>query len=296
MAATVDVSHTSFLVNLGLKEVQDWVIDLVDQYAAKGMKWFRHDFNMDPLEIWRNADANDRQGINEIRYIEGLYRIYEEIHQRHPDVIIEGCASGGRRIDIESISRNHGYFATDMMCGTPEPMQAHISGFNHYLLPQWHNTVLQLKNCPKEDSPQNRYQFFSFIGGAPCIGADLSHPDINTKLSKQWIEKFKEIRHLTQGDFYPLSEWSLSKESWYAVQFHRHDLKQGLVAFFRRPNAPYDRAEFSLRGLEQNTNYQFNSIFDDEALCVEGSEASRKFSVELKHTPDVKIFIYQENT
>ncbi len=293
-AKTVEVEHTSCLLDLGRPEVQDWILGIIDDYAAQGMAWFRHDFNADPLEIWRHADAPNRLGMTEIRYVEGLYRIYDEIRRRHPALFIEGCASGGRRIDIETVARNHGYFATDQMCGTPEPMQAHIAGFNHILLPHWHHTVLRDQNAPTADTPKARYRFFSFLGGAPCLCFDTRKPAFAPELVRDWLDKFTAIRHLAEGDFYALTEYSLSRETWFAMQFHRPDLDQGLVAVFRRPDSPYASAKFPLRGLRPEAAYRFTSVLDEASFAGQGDDLRRGLTVKLASAPDVALLIYSQ--
>ena len=46
---------------------------------AIGIDVYRNDFNIDPLEFWRAADSPDRQGITEIRYVEGHYAMWDEL-------------------------------------------------------------------------------------------------------------------------------------------------------------------------------------------------------------------------
>ncbi len=292
-ARTVDVEHTSCLLNLGRRDVQDWILGIVDNYAAQGMTWFRHDFNADPLQIWRDADAPDRQGITEIRYIEGLYRIYDEIRRRHPALFIEGCASGGRRIDIETIARNHGYFASDLMCGTPEPMQTHINAFNHILLPHWHHAVLRDRNAPQADTPETRYRFFSFLGGGPCICFDCRRADIDRSLVRRWLEAFRRVRHLTEGDFYALTSCDLSMETWSALQFNCPDLGEGLAAFFRRPASPYHTARFALRGLDGDSDYELRSLLDGTCVTLSGAALGKGTDIALPACPDVRLLVYR---
>jgi hypothetical protein len=67
---------------------------------------YRNDFNMDPLPYWRAADAPDRQGITEIRYVEGLYAMWDEIRAKTSGTVPDDCASGGRRIDLEMCIRS----------------------------------------------------------------------------------------------------------------------------------------------------------------------------------------------
>ena len=40
------------------------------------------------------ADEPDRQGITEIRHVEGYLAFWDELLRRHPDLLIDSCASG----------------------------------------------------------------------------------------------------------------------------------------------------------------------------------------------------------
>ena len=60
---------------------------------------------MEPLGFWRGNDPPDRQGITEIRHVEGLLAYWDELRRRHPEMPIDTCASGGRRNDLETLRR-----------------------------------------------------------------------------------------------------------------------------------------------------------------------------------------------
>jgi len=99
--------NARILLNLGIPEARRWATDFVSAMITRqGMDIFRQDFNMDPLPKWRAADAPDRQGVTEIRHIEGLYAFWDELLQRHPNLLIDNTASGGRRIDLETLRRS----------------------------------------------------------------------------------------------------------------------------------------------------------------------------------------------
>jgi alpha-galactosidase len=38
------------------------------------------------------------RGIAEIRYVEGFYTFWDSLRTRFPDLLIDNCSSGGRRI------------------------------------------------------------------------------------------------------------------------------------------------------------------------------------------------------
>ncbi|MCL5269476.1 MAG: alpha-galactosidase, partial [bacterium] len=98
-------THT-YLADFGRKEVQDHFFNIVKGFMAlPGFRVYRQDFNMDPLPYWRANDAPDRQGITEIRYVEGLYAYWERIRRTWPDCLMEECASGGHRIELGTVMR-----------------------------------------------------------------------------------------------------------------------------------------------------------------------------------------------
>ena len=90
--------------------------------SEEGIDLYRLDFNIDPLAYWRGNDVEDRQGITEIRYIEGYLSYWDELRRRHPGMLIDSCASGGRRNDLETMRRAVPILPTDLE-NNPEAYQ-----------------------------------------------------------------------------------------------------------------------------------------------------------------------------
>jgi alpha-galactosidase len=94
------------LLNLGNDEARNWLIDHVDRtLREQGIDLYRQDFNMDPLPFWWGADSPERQGMTENLYVQGYLAYWDALRQRHPDLRIDSCASGGRRDDLETLRR-----------------------------------------------------------------------------------------------------------------------------------------------------------------------------------------------
>jgi alpha-galactosidase len=76
------------LLNLGDRAARQWLTDHVNtQLAEQEIDLYRQDFNMDPLPYWRAADLPDRQGITEIRHVEGYLAFWDELRRRHPGLL-----------------------------------------------------------------------------------------------------------------------------------------------------------------------------------------------------------------
>ena len=44
-------------------------------------------------------------GFTENRYINGLYKYWDAVRQAYPHLVIDNCAGGGTRVDLESVAR-----------------------------------------------------------------------------------------------------------------------------------------------------------------------------------------------
>jgi alpha-galactosidase len=74
------------------------------------------------------------------RYYEGLYRIFDNLHQRFPHVLLENCSSGGGRMDLGIMARFHWTQVTDNW--SPSPTLKIINGTSLALPPELCMTLL----------------------------------------------------------------------------------------------------------------------------------------------------------
>ena len=105
------------ILNQGNPEARQWLTDHVDKLMTEqGIDLYREDFNISPLSFWRAHDTEDRQGITEIKHIEGHLAFWDELLRRHPNMFIDSCASGGQRNDLETMRRAIPLWRTDYRC------------------------------------------------------------------------------------------------------------------------------------------------------------------------------------
>ena len=69
---------------------------LLSRCTVSYIKW---DMNRPVTEPWSKSLDPDRQGEFFHRYILGVYRLYEKLTARFPQILFESCASGGARFD-----------------------------------------------------------------------------------------------------------------------------------------------------------------------------------------------------
>jgi alpha-galactosidase len=287
-----DCGRDSLLFNLGDPAACSFLTDFISEKIKEfGLGCYRQDFNIDPLPFWQAADAPDRVGISEIRYIEGLYRFWDELLRRHPGLIIDNCASGGRRIDLETIGRSTPFWRTD---GPRDPIahQCHTYG----LMP-WVPF-----SATSQDRAADDYEFRSSMCSALClnwwVSGDVPAQNIPDSFPFAWarrtLEQYLDYRQYYYGDFYPLTKYSQSDDAWMAYQLDRPDLGGGLVVVLKRPRSPYQTARFPLHGLDEVANYHISSLANDQQDFRDGKELMQQgLEVHLHEQPDSALLVYQ---
>jgi alpha-galactosidase len=244
------------LWNLADPAARQYLTDFVsDRIAEFGLDCYRHDANIAPLEFWRAADPPDRQGMTEIRWVEGLYGFWDELLRRHPGLIIDNCASGGRRIDLETLSRSTPFWRTDFP-GDPIGRQCHTFGISF-----WTPMNATGGTTPGRDDDYAMRSTFSssmvvnLFGNGDAPQAKMPSPDFPYAKAKTALAQYRGLQKDFLGDYYPLTPYSKAADAWLAWQFHREDLGEGLVQAFRRPKAMQETVKLKLAGLSPAARY-----------------------------------------
>ncbi len=253
------------LLNLGITDAQEWFVKTVSTFAEETpLSYFRHDYNhFDSLKVWKHADSRDRTGITETRYVLGLYRILDQLHRNVPAMVMEGCASGGRRIDLETLRRSHLYWKCDAIYAKPEIHQSQLWDGLQWLPGGFLNTqILRLDPNP--------YWLHSTMGGSLCVGWNPTHskaiPDhayfkdaYDPTLAARQVLSFKAVRHLFDGDYFPLTPYTERSDRWIGWQFHREDLNEGMAVVFRRTKCKEPTRTIRLHGTLGATTYRIRT-------------------------------------
>ena len=243
------------LFKLNDPTARKWLTELLSRRITEfGMDWYRNDFNIDPLSFWRANDAPDRQGMTEIRYVEGHYAMWDDLRARHPGLFIDNCASGGRRIDLETCMRSVSLWRSDTACGPGRSDwdQAQVLGMSLYL--PLHQT------CGWSPEP---YVFRSAAGAGAITQFAFLDDGFDMKAAKAAIAEAQTNQKYWYGDFYPLTDCTAEPTALVAYQLHRPDLNAGLVLAFRRAECDTFGLSVKLGGLDPEVSYTVDLI--DEA-------------------------------
>ena len=221
---------------------------LYDWIVRNGVDVLRIDFNINPLSYWIANDTEDRHGMTEIRYVAGHYEMWNQLIESIPGLWIDNCASGGRRIDLETTAISVPLWSSDAGCSPLTPVewqQTATMGMAQYL---------PLFSCAVWES--DPYSFRSCANMGMVASFNFMDSDYDPERAKAACREARVYQKFWYGDFYPLSEIKPGKNNLVAWQLHREDLDAGIIYVFRQEECPYIGYELSLYAIDTNAMYE----------------------------------------
>ena len=246
------LTRNQLVLNLALPEVQDFVVQSVSNILSQSdityVKW------------------DNNRGIHEVpepytdyQYMIGLYSVFERLTSKFPDVLWEGCASGGGRFDpgilqyfpqiwtsddTDAAERIQIQFGTSLVY-PPSAMGAHLSAI------------------PNGQTMRNTSIVFrahvAMMGGSFGIEldpAELSHSDL--KQLPELIAVAEKVNPIViTGDFYRLQLPNESNNP--AAMFISEDGNKAVVFYFQLQSLFNDQwPVLQLQGLDPKAKYHID--------------------------------------
>ncbi|HPO12579.1 MAG TPA: alpha-galactosidase [Candidatus Hydrogenedentes bacterium] len=285
------------LLNLGDPSARQWLTNHIDKLLTdQGIDLYRQDFNMDPLSFWRGNDAEDRQGITEIKHITGYLAYWDELRRRHPNMLIDSCASGGRRNDLETMRRAAPLWRSDYAF-EPHGHQGMTYGISFWIPFQGTGTVACV-NAPYYGggySPVESYAFWSNTSPSINFGFDMRVKEIDYAALRTLVEQWRTISPNYYGDYYPLTKYSIDPTEWIGWQFDRPEAGQGMVQVFRRKDSIYRAASLPLHGLDPDAAYSVTQFGAGDPKVYPGREILETgLPVDFSERPAAAVFVYNK--
>lgn len=265
-----DPSCDQYLLNLAIPKAREYFFNIFSDYVDKvGLKWLRMDFNMDALPYYRNNEGIGRKGITELAYINGLYAFLDMILEKYPYMMIDNCASGGNRMDIEMQKRSVTLWRSDYNCNPDylvEGLQAATMG-SALLFPY--------QGCGVRACSESMYDVRSSYGSAIDVnamddnfvniweeGKKYDQNDLKVEFTKHirpFIEKifceYKQVRHLYSENFAAHSCFDADPYSWCCYEFYNDERTQSVLHVFRRRFSDLRSADYIIEGVNQAFDY-----------------------------------------
>ena len=102
------------ILDLTKKEVRDYIIESMTKVFSSGnIEYVKWDMNRIFSDVFSSSLPAEKMGEVAHRYVLGLYEIMGELTKRFPDILFEGCSSGGNRFDLGILSYFPQIWASD---------------------------------------------------------------------------------------------------------------------------------------------------------------------------------------
>lgn len=265
-------------LDLSKNPAREWFVETIGTWIERlDLKWIRYDYNIEPLPYWNERDPS---GKFMFKYVDGLYRAFDELRSSHPDLLIENCASGGRRADLGMLRRVHTSWISDSseVTHVSRYMQ---SGANRFVPGQYHNNAVPVYSDGEltgslfseelvGDDRTRAVDVLSRSLGALSFNGDLeSLTSDEIETVERLIDWYKSWRWLLREKFFPLTAPPGRIDQPEVVQFASEDGETALVFGFVAEGR--GRLTVSPKGLQDDATYEVRDPF---------GEASSKRTVE----------------
>ncbi len=249
------VGEENYMWNLANEQAFEYYSEyLLNSLKENGVTIYRQDFNFAPLEYWQKADAEyygGRTGICENHYVTNLYRYLDYICENIDGLIIDNCASGGKRLDLEMTYRSIPFWRSDYNCSVHydlfEATQSQTYGISFWL--------------PISGSALNMESEYSSRSAVmPLILMDFFANTV------PFFDLYQENRAFMTGNYYPLDFGSFDKDKMLAMQFSSDDSSAGTVLIYKRANVNDSKYTVKLNGLAAQLTYDVYDIDNPETV------------------------------
>ena len=271
------------LFNFGDDKAREWITKKIGANLTEyGVDIYRQDFNTEMLYFVAPSEAEDRQGAIENHYVCGMLRYWDDLVATHPGLMLDECASGGRRDDIDAMKRALVFIRSDYLF-EPTSQQCQMAWASEWL--PFHGTGIMLGTSDIDNKQLNKpYDHYALVSCfSPHLNScfDVRDDSFEWEKISRLFKEWHEIVECYSGDYYPLTEITPDDTNWAVWQFNRFEEGDGIVQAFRRPESVEAERVFALSDLEPEAIYRFHRYDTNEDFTMTGMAAMQGLRIAL---------------
>ena len=210
-------------------------------------------------------------------------------------MLIDSCASGGRRNDLETMRRAVPLLRSDYLF-EPTGQQGHTYGISLWL--PFHGTGYCPSNTVGWGWGTGGISYDPYTRRSNMCPSNTACFDFRVDVDDRLIEKlyreWLEIGADYFGDYYPLTPHSLDANAWIAWQFHRPEAGRGMIQAFRRAGSDFYGSQLRLRGLRGDAQYSVRNFDRPGEFRISGRQLMETgIEIAIKDRPGAAVVVYQ---
>lgn len=243
------------ILDLSNPEVVEYMTKAMsDVFSLGNIAYVKWDMNRTFTDYFSQYLPKDKQGEVAHRYMMGLYKMMKDLTEKFPEILFEGCASGGNRFDLGILSYFPQIWASDC---TDAVERLKIQNGYSYGYPM--STVsAHVSGCPNHQTLRTtpidtRFNVASFgVLGYECNLADATKEE--KEAIKEQIEIYKKYRETMQfGAFYRQSAGNVYE--WTVVSPDKSTAIGMVTQILMQAGKGYQK--FTANGLDPDKKYHF---------------------------------------
>ena len=187
-----------YVLNLSNPDAFNYIFERIDSLLAEyNIKYIKWDMNRDLSQPGNNL--NHPSIHNQVK---SLYKLLKKLEEKHPEVAIESCSSGGARIDFAILKHTNRVWTSD--CNDALERQNIQKGFSYFLPPEImgsHFGPSPAHTTQRQTSLKFRFLtcFFGHLGFEQDV---LSLTDEERESLKHYVQLHKKYRNIIHNSKY----------------------------------------------------------------------------------------------
>ncbi|MBQ8227512.1 MAG: alpha-galactosidase [Clostridia bacterium] len=234
----------NFMWNLAEDDAAEYLTDYIADFLIEnGISIYRQDFNFSPDFFWKQADKefyDGRTGITENRYVTNLYKYLDGLCEKVDGLIIDNCAAGGRRLDLEMVRRSVPVWRSDYNCNPHdnilEATQAQTYGISFWLPLTGTVVYSETEYAARSSIMPLCLETFGTVHG-------------------EYYGEYINQRAMMNEYYYPLSSGSYYSDRMLAMQYSDYSAQSGMALVYKRADVKQSEYTVRFNGLSVDTVY-----------------------------------------
>lgn len=247
--------RSEYILDLTREDVQSFVIDTLDSYLKnRKIDYIKWDMNRPLTDVYSLCLSREQKQETYHRYVLGLYAVLSKITKKYPDVLFEGCSSGGNRFDpgiLYYMGQNWTSDNTDAYDRTT--IQNGYSLLYHPVMMGAHVSIVPNHQTGRITSLNTRYEVAKLFN----LGYELDLKKCSEEereIIKKQIKKSRNERNFIQNsNFYRYDIPSENFMMWSIINEKKD--RCSLIIFQKYFNPLESHTRFKVNYLEPEYNY-----------------------------------------
>lgn len=276
----------------------------VAEWAENELARIITDYKLELLRVDHNVDYTEYFGIREnekgmpecvsLRHIDAVYKMYERLKKRFPDVIFENCAGGGGRTDLGMMKNFNHTWVSDCQCA---PWSVQITNGMTMVLPpervdrlfagmgchSYGSFDLQMRNCMLGHVSLNVIA----PPGADINSEQMEFVQHSVKVYKDFIRPFLPSSKI----FHHTPDAKRNENA--IIEISAEDSSRGAIGIFTLGG---NKGNINVRakGADQSKQYKVTLDNDRSFFVISGRELKQKgISVDISSAMSSELVLYE---